>query len=367
MNAPTPTLAFPTPVLTPVIGVPNLQSIRTLRRELYANARAIPTTLGGGANGHLALIMPDADYLARAGVAFPAPAHPGGLPAHAAAATTAQITQTNRTYDATLAACGLYTTVREELKKQLLAAVDHKYLKQLEDDVFGYADVTPQAMLVHLQTTYGAVTQDDIEKNRNLLSAPWNPDDSIEDLWTRILHCQSYATAAQEPIPDAAAIRLILNVLEKTGIFTDALAVWRRKPEADHTLANFKAHFTAENKERVRVLTAQTAGFHGANAASGMQPSTTPPGPTPTLIAAATATSSASLASTVTSGSVLTNDTVSMYYCWSHGLGKNAAHTSATCLNKKEGHKTDATADNMKGGNNTIMSGRAPRRTNPSS
>ena len=354
-------LSFPTPVLTPIVGVPNLQSLRTLRRELYANARAIPTTLGGGANGHLALIMPNAAYLTRAGMAFPAPAHPGGLPAHTASASNAQIASTNRNYDALLVAYNMYITVREELKKQLLAAVEHKYLKQLEDDEFGYADITPQSMLVHLQTMYGAVTQDDIEKNRNLLSTPWNPDDSIEDLWARILHCQSYATAAQEPIPDAATIRLILGVLEKTGIFTDALAVWRRKPETDHTLANFKTHFTAENKERVRVLTAQTAGFHGANTASGTHP--------PTLVAAAAAatTSSASLASTSTSGSVLTNGSVCMYYCWSHGLGKNPAHTSATCLNKKEGHNDNATADNMKGGNNTIMSGRAPRRTNPSS
>ena len=48
-----------------------------------------------------------------------------------------------------------------------------------------------------------------------------------------------------------------------------------------------------------------------------------------------------------------------MYYCWTHGLGKNRNHTSATCNNKAEGHKDEATADNMLGGNNKIMSARA--------
>jgi hypothetical protein len=47
-----------------------------------------------------------------------------------------------------------------------------------------------------------------------------------------------------------------------------------------------------------------------------------------------------------------------MYYCWTHGLGTHQNHTSATCNHKDEGHKDDATAFKMKGGNNTISSGR---------
>jgi hypothetical protein len=49
-----------------------------------------------------------------------------------------------------------------------------------------------------------------------------------------------------------------------------------------------------------------------------------------------------------------------MYYCWSHGLSKKAAHTSATCSNRKEGHIETATADNLQGGNYTISGRRRP-------
>ena len=87
--SPAPSLTFPHPVLTPVTDAPpTIVSITTLQSELYENAMAIHTTLGGGTNGHLAVVMPDAAYLTRAGVAFPPPDHPGATAVHAAGATT---------------------------------------------------------------------------------------------------------------------------------------------------------------------------------------------------------------------------------------------------------------------------------------
>jgi hypothetical protein len=46
-----------------------------------------------------------------------------------------------------------------------------------------------------------------------------------------------------------------------------------------------------------------------------------------------------------------------MYYCWTYGLGKNRAHTSVSCNRKAPGHQDTATANNLMGGNNTIMRG----------
>ena len=47
-------------------------------------------------------------------------------------------------------------------------------------------------------------------------------------------------------------------------------------------------------------------------------------------------------------------DGVSLYYCWTHGLGRDANHTSATCQNPAAGHQYDATINDMKGGSNLI-------------
>jgi hypothetical protein len=140
---------------------------------------------------------------------------------------------------------------------------------------------------------------------------------------------------------------LTVIALETTGVFDTGIHDWRvLKPEGDKTLGNFKIHFADENEERLRKLTAQGTGFHGAHLAT--EP--TAPVVTPTTAQPSQATAIAANAT----GGIHLNNGVTMYYCWSHGLGKNRAHTSATCTNRRKGHKEAATADNLMAGNNTI-------------
>jgi hypothetical protein len=354
-TATSPTLTFPHPILTPLTAKPNNSSLQVLQRELYANARAVYSARGGGAYGHLAIIMPPADYLARTGVAFVPPTHPGNAPVHGANATSAQITETNRQFAADLAEYNLYRTVNEELKKQILAAVPVLYLAILSDDEMGFAEVTCDAMLAHLRTTYGTITQAELETNRTRLSAEWSPDDAIEDLWLRIREIQRFALAGQEPISDSTALRLTLEVLEKTGVFLSATERWREQDEATWTLPSFQLHFTRADKERRRKLTAQTAGYHGAHLV-------TPTTGTP-LAAASVAIPPAPLVAAQFSVNV--DGGTMMYYCWTHGLGRNANHTSLTCSNKAQGHQDTATVRNRMGGSNIIMGGGRPTRRTP--
>jgi hypothetical protein len=158
LTATSPTLTFPRPILTPLTTKPNNSSLQVLQRGLYANACAVHSTHGGGAYSHLAIIMPAADYLARAGVIFDLPIHPGNAPVHPVQSTQAQITKMNHQYAANLVEYTLYRTVNEELKKQVLTTIPVLYLAILSDDEMGFTEVTCDAMLVHLRTTYGAIT-----------------------------------------------------------------------------------------------------------------------------------------------------------------------------------------------------------------
>ena len=45
---------------------------------------------------------------------------------------------------------------------------------------------------------------------------------------------------------------------------------------------------------------------------------------------------------------------VNLYYCWSHRYVHDRNHTSATCRNKKDGHKDDADHRNCQGGSTKI-------------
>jgi hypothetical protein len=218
-----------------------------------------------------------------------------------------------------------------------------------------------QTILAHLTSNYGTRSSTDLEENRDKLKAPWSPNDEIETLWTRVAECKNLAAGTTETITDAIVMRLLLIPLEKAGVLTLYAGEWNRKLPADQTYPAFKLFFSAANKERKRQMTAGTAGYHALHAAtvpsspSDDATAATAPAPAPSYAAAA--------ATTPAAAPRIISNLVEMFYCWSHGLCTNPLHTSQSCNRPRDGHKTDATAANMMGGNNTIIgSGRNNRR-----
>ncbi len=53
---------FDHPTLTKISGEPSLSNLMTLQNELKANAQSVDTNLGGGAHGHLGLVVPASVY-----------------------------------------------------------------------------------------------------------------------------------------------------------------------------------------------------------------------------------------------------------------------------------------------------------------
>ena len=348
---------FPHETLTPVDGKPTNTTLQILQRQLFTNARSVPSTRGGGIHGHLAILLSPADYLLRAGVPFIVPEHPGPPPAPVGAAAVIGVALRN--YAEALADVALYNSLSAALTAQILAAVNASFLSALEDPDFGFSDVTPRAMLEHLRTEYGTLTPEELEKNRAALSEPWNFDNPIEDLWAKIVNIQRVAAFGMVPIPDITVITLTLAMIEKTGLLASTTEKFRLRPVPEWTVATFKTEFILGNKERIRRLTAGDAGFHGAHSA------TTPVTPTP-AIAAAAVTPTPVAALPPAAARHVTVEGGRMFYCWTHGLSPHRNHTSLTCLHKAEGHKDNATAFRMQGGNNTITSGR-PRQLNTTS
>ena len=339
--------SFPLPhePLTPIPGKPSAATIRQLKKELYANARSIHSDRGGGLNGHLGLVMPTAAYVIRAGVAFDVPDHPGLQPVHAAAATFAPITAAKRSYDQALDEFKTYATITEKLKQQVLSSVDPIYYQNLEDDTFGYSDVRIPAIIAHLTTTYGTLTASDLESNQDKLTEAWNPDDPIENLWKNIKIVRAIATQGGEPISDGTTIQLTLLALGKTSVHSHAIETWYDKDDTEHTWPNFLLHFNKHEKTRLNKMTAQAAGFHGAQNAKHIVPDDQ---------ANAAADQQAGK-----SRDLFVSDGIPLFYCWTHGLSKTSQHTSKTCTNQNEGHCTEATLENRLGGVNKINFGRS--------
>jgi hypothetical protein len=109
-------------------------------------------------------------------------------------------------------------------------------------------------------------------------------------------------------------MRLTLTALEKAGVYDHPIKTWRDKPEGERIWTNFGPHFKHGEKERIHLLTAANAGFHGANMAITLEPTTTTP--TTHLTAAAT------------TQTTFQYNTCPLYYCWTHGLNRNPKHTN---------------------------------------
>ena len=360
--ATTPKFTFPYASLTPIDGKPTNTTLQVLQRQLFTNARSVPSLRGGGNHGHLTIVLPAAEYLDRVGVPFIVPVHPGNPPN--ALGTTNAVAVAIRNYNDTLAAVTLYNSLSAALTSQILSAVNPSFLSVLEDPDFGFGDVTPLTMLTHLRAEYGTMTPEELERNRSALSEPWNFDDPIEDLWAKLANIQGVATLGNVPIPEITIVTLTLAMIEKTGLLVTTTEKFRLRPVDEWTIALFKSEFQLGNKERVRRLTAGSAGFHGAHHAPTV-PTPDAPATTPRSASAAAAVTPATAVPVSAASRHVTVEGGKMYYCWTHGLGPFRNHTSATCHRKAEGHKDDATAFKMKGGNNTIQSGR-PRQLSAS-
>jgi predicted membrane-bound mannosyltransferase len=113
--------SFPHQILPTVQGEPDYQTIHAIRKLLQANARAIDTHLGGGALGHLGIIV----YVAVYAIVAPLhplenPAAPGRRPEVIAADTAAQISAAMHLWEENVQTFHRYNTVEQALKKQII-------------------------------------------------------------------------------------------------------------------------------------------------------------------------------------------------------------------------------------------------------
>jgi hypothetical protein len=69
-------------MITKVHGQPTNNNVDLLEEEFITIAASIPTSLGGGLNGHAGMLLPNVDYAIMApGTPFVAPINPGIYPA----------------------------------------------------------------------------------------------------------------------------------------------------------------------------------------------------------------------------------------------------------------------------------------------
>jgi hypothetical protein len=131
--------SFPRPILTTVQGEPDYHTIHSIRKLLQANSRSIDSHLGGGALGHLGIIVSVAAYT------IVAPTHPwinpvapGRAPTEITGGTAAQLSAERHRWEEAVTK----STVEQALKKQIIMVFEPMYLEILNNDMVGFANTS---------------------------------------------------------------------------------------------------------------------------------------------------------------------------------------------------------------------------------
>jgi hypothetical protein len=299
---------------------PSPAAVNRLRRELYANSRAIHKD-GGGAYGHLGIVMPVAEYTALTGAAYVEPMYPD-IPDYHTQPDVAIRQGWEASYKQQVTDAQVATALRNRLVALIIQAVPRTFIALLEDATHGFAEVTPQQLLEHLTTTFGTIHPQDLNANLKRLCAPWDPATSIHTVFTNAEQCRQFAAPSTDPITENTLVRNLATTFRQSGVFNLDSDSWDKKPVTDMTLTNLRVHFL--EADRIRLLYNQaTTDVLTANSAitNGATEATKPPPVGPS-------------------------------YCWTHGY---CYHTSATCRFPATGHCKDATGTNQMGGNTSAL------------
>jgi hypothetical protein len=272
------TVYFPVKTLTPLsVGTdePTYKTIKLARDELNGNAASIPSLRGGGIHGHLALTLTDAEYLQVANnVAFVAPVHPGPL-TYTANATGPQQIEQARLYKLSLEEFRIFHSINQALRNQLLEATNPTYFQAVKHPILGFGQITCLELITHLRTVYGIITPKMLTDNKTAMAAKWHPPTPIEDLFEQLRVGKEFAIEGGDAMSVQEQVRLGYNIIDETGLFTNACRDWRILPPAQQTFDEFQLHFKRWDRDRRYTDTTASAGYHGA-ANQAVQRPTTP-------------------------------------------------------------------------------------------
>jgi hypothetical protein len=230
--------------ITEVRGQPTNHDIDCLEEELIAVASSIPTSLGGGANGHAGMLLSDVDYTSLApGTPFINPANPGVYPigvtnancSHLEAEHTEQVKQFQN-----------FLGISLEFKDLIQKAIKDDYLLELQREQVAYLNVTPLQMVTHLQNCWGMVNYVDITALMAECSNPWSITEAPTVYFNRVEKAVKQLARAGITWDTRAMLNNALKIFEDAGDYDAAVREWDARPMAAQTWANLKTMMCME-------------------------------------------------------------------------------------------------------------------------
>ncbi len=381
---------FPVPRVQAIQGRPNFFTLKALKDDIKDNAGSINSIRGGGDNGHLGAVLSAAAYNRIAPLTpYVTPINPGINPIFAAGATPAEIAEAVRQHEEALREWYEYDAMQKALKKQIMGAVDLKFINPLRGTA-GFNRITVRRMLEYLFEKYGTLTNVELNQNDKEMKKEWNPTDPFETIIMQIDDCIAFAEGAERPYSDEQIMDTAYTIVQKTGLYTQDLREWDRLPAIERDWdPEFKDFMMQRETELLKQnVSSKQAGYQAANALLQENVNATTE-MLANLVTATTHDRAALAGLTNTNQQLMTSmkeaqDLIKALkaqvaagttagtsgrntgsrrgyvkripkdegsYCWSHGFLVVKHHKSCNCKFPITGHQKEATRANPMGGN----------------
>ena len=236
---------FDYPVLTKIHGKPTFTALTSLKKQLKANARSVRSNLGGGAHGHLGLVLSPTEYALISNTPFVEPEHPGefNVQPNIDSYTSSQQERAHAEQLRQFHVCG---DVKQALIRQIVTAIDNHYLDELRDDSTSTITLSIPVILRYLFSNFARVTSKDVTKEeQRIKSYYWNLEEPPMIFYKMIEDLHRLTEAAGLPRTQEMLIDYGLEIVQRTGDMEKGQAEWYEMDEANHTWQNFKTHFTS--------------------------------------------------------------------------------------------------------------------------
>jgi hypothetical protein len=240
---------FPVKTLPIITGEPDYASIGQIIQTLYGNEASLPTTIGGGAHGHIGLIMTTVLYATLTPMAYTVPDDPGPVVTHAANASPSIRERNTITYKEARRMYDNSANMDSALKTQIIDTIEDTYLCELRNKYTGYLGVTARYVIDYLLDRYGKITPADIAACKQRINEPIDASQPIDVYFQKIDDCIQYADDGQVAFTTGQILQTTYHAISTSGFYNDACKEWRKKPPADKNWRNFKRFFAAEYRD----------------------------------------------------------------------------------------------------------------------
>ena len=171
---------FKHPTLTTIKNEPDYEKMCIVREELFCNAIAIKSTLGGKKHGHFGSVQRNAVYHKEAGQAWTIPTSGGMYPTFSVGATDEEKKREIAEFINRGTHININELVEELKKNQLLKAVSEEYYMELRQGVLQYDGVSTLELLENIFSNYARIDDALLIKNKREFEAPPDLSRSID-------------------------------------------------------------------------------------------------------------------------------------------------------------------------------------------